>query len=376
MSSYYCLNDKSTSKESIDKYEKEFSKYIYNTPTLKEALKQMFTSSGASSIDSNHMINQILKTVNNHLDKKFNNIKLKYRKITLEDAQIISSFTCQLYDKYLNYSPYRILNTNLSSQERGKGISNISKYLFIFLKSLRKLDRFYPKKDSKILYRCINKHVDYQYNRYDNIAIGKTMILWSFTSTSQNPSEAFNFLGKDKEIKTGTLFSYSGNNWGYDINLFNVFNEHEILLEPERVIQIKSIEPELNKIIRVRCKILDSPLVLVKLTTIKSEGMKINKSMTNFFSNNNNFFNGSYEQKIDNLNINQLINDKNKIKNDSLYEEKKIRMKKKIMDYFIILAKLIFLTKIFMIIIYLKIIIVKIFLIVMFLWKMRKKWKI
>ena len=41
--------------------------------------------------------------------------------------------------------------------------------------------------------------------------------------------------GRNQKIKTGTIFRLEGDNlWGYDIQLFNYFNEKEIILEPER----------------------------------------------------------------------------------------------------------------------------------------------
>ena len=54
----------------------------------------------------------------------------------------------------------------------------------------------------------------------------------------------------------------SGNVWGYDISLFNVFNEEEILLEPERKYYIENHFPEVNDLIYVICQVKDTPLVL------------------------------------------------------------------------------------------------------------------
>ena len=84
-----------------------------------------------------------------------NLIKQKYPLINDEEAQIISSYNCVSYDP--NYSPYKILNQNLCEENRYEGIKNISKYFYIFLRALRKLDRFFPKQ--KYLYKCIDKKV-------------------------------------------------------------------------------------------------------------------------------------------------------------------------------------------------------------------------
>ena len=45
-----------------------------------------------------------------------------------------------------------------------QGIRNISKYLFLLLKSLRKLSRYYPK---KYLYRCISVLVKLDYDSFN-----------------------------------------------------------------------------------------------------------------------------------------------------------------------------------------------------------------
>ena len=55
----------------------------------------------------------------------------------------------------------------------------------------------------------------------------------------------------------------------YDIKLFNVFDEDEILLEPERKFKIKESMPPVNSIIHVRCKILKTPIVLEKIFEIE-----------------------------------------------------------------------------------------------------------
>ena len=82
--------------------------------------------------------------------------KKKYSNITREDAYIICSYTCETEER--QYSPYKILNQNLVSNNRQNGVSNISKYLYIFLKALRKLPRYYPK--NKYLYRCLTIKVN------------------------------------------------------------------------------------------------------------------------------------------------------------------------------------------------------------------------
>ena len=121
-------------------------------------------------------------------------------------------------------------------------------------------------------------------------------IFWAFTSASTNPKTSFMFLGNDENnYKTGTIFSLTGDVWGYDISLFNVYNEEEILLEPEREIEVEESLPPLNNIIYVRCRIKKTPLVLEDILK-----QKIN------LNNDNDI------DLEENLNNNQFINEKSK----------------------------------------------------------------
>ena len=332
MSLYYYINNESISKTSINDYEYIFDDFITETPTLIEALMQMYTSSGVSWIKSNKLITEIMSKVNEHLEKKINEIYAKYPYISLEDAQIITSYTCELSNiEDSNYNIYKILNRNLVSEDRKSGIMVISKYLFIFLKSLRKLKRYYPDKESKYLYRCISTKVELNRDSFDKNKIpylrGETKIFWAFSSASYNAQECYNFLGEKDNNKIGTIFTLTGDVWGYDITLFNVFGEDEILLEPERKIKIKESIPPINGIIHVRCKILQTPIVLEKIINLKKNNLnkyKINISNKNYntintndnfqYKNNNNY-NGPDLNSFGNLNINHIINEKNENEN-------------------------------------------------------------
>ena len=329
MSLYYYINDESESKASINDYENIFYSYITRIPTLKEALMQMFTSSGVTQTKSNNLIKEIISKVNGHLNKKFIEISKKYPNITKEEAQIISSYTCELSNKEdSNYNIYKILNRNLVSENREMGIMVISKYLFIFLKSLRKLKRYYPEKQSKYLYRCISTQVELNYDSFNKSKIpylrGETKIFWAFSSASNNPQKSYNFLGTRENNKIGTIFTLTGDVWGYDIKLFNVFDEDEILLEPERKFMIKESMPPVNNVIHVRCKILETPIVLEKIFELKKYNLnqnKINASNKDYFNTINtadaikNIDKYNYNEPdfktICNLNINSIINEKN-----------------------------------------------------------------
>ncbi len=57
-------------------------------------------------------------------------------------------------------------------------------------------------------------------------------------------------------MKSGTIFTLTGDVWGYDITLFNYYKEEEILLEPETKFIVDSVLPPVNDIIYITCKVL------------------------------------------------------------------------------------------------------------------------
>ena len=238
---------KNNKQESINNYKELFFEYTDKLPTLKEALEQMFKSIIKDKNKINELIIDIKEKCKTTIDNNWDEIKNKYKNITVVDAYIICSYTCESKEK--DYSPYKILNQNLVSKDRKQGVQNISKYLYILLKSLRKLPKHYPNTD---LYRCIKTEVDLENN--------DSKTFWGFTSTSTDEKTAYKFLDNNNEIKSGTLFKLEGNIWGYDIELFNKYREKEILLEPERKYIVKYISYE--PVIKVTCSMIESPLVL------------------------------------------------------------------------------------------------------------------
>lgn len=88
---------------------------------------------------------------------------------------------------------------------------------------------------------------------------GNKKTFQAFTSTTPDEKTSIDFLGKNN---SGTIFTLSGKVWGYDISLFNICGEEEILLEPERKFIIKESHPGFNGIVYVRCAIEDTPIVL------------------------------------------------------------------------------------------------------------------
>ena len=259
---FYCEEQENNREESINKYKNIFLNYENKPPTLREALIQMFESCELDNNKIKELTEDILNKCKDKIDPDFDSIKNKYEKITKEDAYIICSYTCE--SKERKYSPYRILNQNLVSDDRKNGARNISKYLFILLKSLRKLPRYYPK--NNYLYRCLTVKVniskDSNKEKMVPYIAGNIKTFWGFTSTSPDPKTTYSFLKKEEKIKTGTIFILGGDIWGYDIELFNYFNEKEILLEPERKFKIDNVLPPLNDVININCTILKSNLIL------------------------------------------------------------------------------------------------------------------
>ena len=271
---YYNADEDFSINDSINKYEYLLLKYMNKIPSLPEALEEMFMSEGATNDECIDLIETINLQINNHLNNKFKEIKEKYPKIGIEDARIISSYTCEFENENdsKKYNVYRILNRNLVSKDRKKGIQNVSKYLFIFLKSLSKLNKYIPDSNHKYLYRCIDVQVSLNYDIFDKTKIpyinGITKTFWGFTSTSTNIKLVYNFLGKKENIKVGTIFTLFGDLWGYDITLFNVFEEEEILLELERKIEIEECKPPVNEIINIRGEIKKTPIIFKNICKI------------------------------------------------------------------------------------------------------------
>ena len=250
---FYSEEEENQKEESINKYKDLFDEYKNQTISLTEALTQMFTSSGVEKNKISDLISELIQDCKNKIESNFDKIKEKYPSISKDEAIIISSYTCEAEDN--QYSPYKILNRNLVSDDRKNGLKNISKYFYILLNSLRKLKRYYPTKEKKYLYRCIGVKVNYMIEPFNKKSVpyieGNTKTFWSFTSTSASIKTSYKFLN-GKKIQSGTIFTLFGDIWGYDISLFNVYDEEEILLEPERKFIFDQVYPPVNDIIHIR----------------------------------------------------------------------------------------------------------------------------
>ena len=230
-------------EESINNYADIFMAYISKPPTLTEALEQLFNSSRTEN--SNEIIKNIINKSKSTVDRNFDKIKQIYPKISKEESMIITAYTLEMREVGI----YRIISKTLNDDK--KNIKNISKYLYLFIKSLRKLKKY---SDSKYLYRGIRIK--------DNSLIkGNKKTFLTFISTSDNIQMAKCF------AENGVIYIL-GDAWGYDITLFSYYEEKEILLEPERQFLIEEVISG-NNTINAKLKMLDTPLVLENIIPVE-----------------------------------------------------------------------------------------------------------
>ena len=147
---FYSEQEENEKEESLNNYKYLFSEYQQNLPSLEDALNQLFKSKNINDSKINELTLDILNKCKKVIETNFNKIQNIYNNISKEDSYIICSYTCE--SKESDKSPYKILNKNMAEENRKYGIQNVSKYLYIFLKSLRKLKRYHPTKENKYLY--------------------------------------------------------------------------------------------------------------------------------------------------------------------------------------------------------------------------------
>ena len=291
-------------EESINNYADIFMAYISKPPTLIEALEQLFNSTRTEN--SNDIIKEILSK--NTIDRNFDKIKQIYPKITKEESMIISTYIVEIR----NISIYNIINRTLNNDK--KNIKNISKYLYLFIKSLRKLKKY---SDSKYLYRGINIK--------DNSLIkGNKKTFSTILSTSVDIQMAKLW------AENGVIYTLA-NTWGYDITLFSCYQEKEILLEPERQFLVEEVISA-NNTINAKLKMLDTPLVLEDIIPVEINDINnLKKQLQNEKRKNSDLNkiikqlenkNKDYEQKI-NLLESELNQYKSKKENNEIQNEPK-----------------------------------------------------
>ena len=255
---FHSENEQLNLDESLDKYSYLFKDFRDNPPTLAEALTELFENAGLTKKDAKELYDHLYLMCNQRVQDKWNSIEHEHKNISKNDALVISSYTYEPKKKFEKFSPYRLLNTNLVATDRKSGVINVEKYLFLFLRALRGLN----KTEKNALFRCIPSKVklekDPNNNKFVPFQKGLEKIFWPFTSTSDDEKTAEKFLDNGK----GTIFKIEGKDlWGYDISLFNVCKEKEIILEPERKFLIENVR-ERNNITEVTLKLIDNPELL------------------------------------------------------------------------------------------------------------------
>ena len=231
---YYNLKDDIPKSNSLNDYSYIFEEYKTKNLTLEESLKEMYSSIKLTRAQVEALTNDILDKSREILSKNYDYINEKYPLLTPEEIQIISSYNGMPYAP--DFSPYKILNDTLCGENRRNGIIGISKYLYIFLNALRKLDRYFLK-PNEYLYKAIDKFVFLDNNiNGRRIVYKKNMIkvFWGFTSFSSVLKKNYYIGDKNIDVKKGTIFSLYGNIYGYDISLFNLNMDDQIILEPEQ----------------------------------------------------------------------------------------------------------------------------------------------
>ena len=161
--------------------------------------------------------------------------------LSADEAGAISCYTLEVNG---GKSPYSIINEGLAGSRNRAGLSSTRRLVYLLLSGLRKLPRFRPSSEPKMLYRGIRRKVPTtregamatnergEILTHQYYAEGRTVTWWGFTSTTTNLSATQSFIDGAKE---STLFNIGGDDlWGYKIKAFSPFSdEEEVLLEPE-----------------------------------------------------------------------------------------------------------------------------------------------
>ena len=128
---FYTGKEDISKKEAINNYNHLSKECIKQTPSLSEALNQMYVSTGLSSQKAYELTNDIVLKSEKIIEFNFDLINVKYPLLTRDETKILSSYICEAKDPY--YNPYKILNMNLCEENRNKSIKRISKYFYIYI---------------------------------------------------------------------------------------------------------------------------------------------------------------------------------------------------------------------------------------------------
>ena len=97
---YYNEEEENIREESLNNYKYLFTDYEKNMPTLNDALYQMFNSEINDYFTIRSLINDIIIKCKQTIDNKINEINQKYKNISINQAYIICSYTCESFQKY------------------------------------------------------------------------------------------------------------------------------------------------------------------------------------------------------------------------------------------------------------------------------------
>ena len=263
----FMFMEESDTVDSIDHASPLFTGLAKKPPTLEEALESMRYEKAKELAD--HFTNKAIEKM----------MSLDAPGLTVEDVAAVFCYSFEWDTKYgKDENPYRKLNNSLSVDRSNAALKKIRGFLFLLLQALRKLPRFDP--ENHTLYRGLRAYVqteaDPEFPERKLYAAGNEKTWWTFTSTTTSLEVTQRFLGK----AGGTLFVLSGNPWGYDISLFSDYpDEKEILLEPERKLNVTSVFRE-GQLITVNAEMLDTPLVLEKVVKVSKsvKAIKTKKS--------------------------------------------------------------------------------------------------
>ena len=176
-------------------------------------------------------------------------------RLTKKDMESIAFYTLYLESRDFEYSPYRLLNKALAS-DNAEDLQEARDLLFNVMTALRKL----PRHEGDLLYRGIRGSVD------KSVYKPGAVVMWhGLLSVSTNINAVKSLLASSGELDVshGTLFIIEGG-WGYNVQQYSLYpEEEEILIEPERQFTVNSVIKSDMTIVSLQ--MLDTPLILPRV---------------------------------------------------------------------------------------------------------------
>ena len=133
--------------------------------------------------------------------------------------------------------------------------------------------------------------------------------------------------------KSGTIFILEGDIWGYNISIFNYYEEQEILLEPETKFIVNYIY-SVNDLTFINCKVIESHNVLPEIENtvydyIQNNNISNIMSINNRDSNNRIHENQNLRVRAGNYEINNniIMSIINRDSNNRIHENQNLRVR-------------------------------------------------